>query len=249
MRNIKLLMEYDGTGFFGWQVQPDQRTVQGELQAALKEFLGKETPVTGAGRTDTGVHALGQVANFNTEKSYDILEVRNALNAHLPNDVNIKSAKEVDGDFHARFDATARIYTYRIMRSFSVFTSRYAWFCEYPLDIPAMNDACKFLAGTIDCTSFAIAKSKKENNQMDIRRCGFSERNGELVFEVEADRFLHKSVRTMVGTLVLIGRGKLASDELKSIIESKDRTKAGESAPAHGLYLTEVKYENKKPNP
>lgn len=244
MRNIKLLMEYEGTRFFGWQVQPDQRTVQGELQNALEQFLGKPTKVTGAGRTDTGVHALGQVANFTTEKPYDSDTICNALNAQLPDDIHIRAAEDAVPSFHARFDATSRIYTYRIVSSFSVFQSRYAWFCKYQPDVPRMNDACSMLTGEVDCTSFAIAKSQKENMNMHIRRCGFAEHNGGLQFSIEANRFLHKSVRTIVGTLLLIGRGKINRDEFASIVEARDRSKAGETAPAHGLYLSEVKYED-----
>jgi tRNA pseudouridine38-40 synthase len=235
-------MEYDGTHFFGWQVQPEQRTVQGELQTALEQFLGDRVKIAGAGRTDTGVHALGQVANFNTEKSYDTETVRNALNARLPDDIFIKKVEEVASAFHPRFDATARIYTYRITTSYSVFESRYALFCEYQLDVPRMNEACALLIGEVDCTSFAIAKSQKENMHMSIKSCGFNKRNSTIIFEIEADRFLHKSVRTIVGTLILIGRGKIRRDEFASIIRARDRTKAGETAPAHGLYLTEVKY-------
>ncbi len=243
MRNIKLLIEYDGTHFFGWQVQPEQRTVQGELQKALEQFLGKTTKVTGAGRTDAGVHARGQVANFNTGKAYDGVTICNALNARLPEDIYIQSAREVDSSFHARFDATARIYTYSIAIAFSVFRSRYTWFCDYPLDIGRMNDACTLLTGTKDCTSFAIAKSQKENMNMNIQSCGFAERNSTILFTIEADRFLHKSVRTIVGTLLLIGRGKIDNDDLRRIIQARDRTEAGETLPPHGLSLNEVKYE------
>jgi tRNA pseudouridine38-40 synthase len=237
-------MEYEGTRFFGWQVQPDQRTVQDELESALGQFLDKETSVIGAGRTDTGVHALGQVANFNTEKTYDNLAIKNALNARLPDDVYIRSAEEVPESFHARFDASGRIYTYRLATSFSVFESRFAWFCEYELDIPRMNDACELLIGKVECTSFAIAKSQKENMSMNIKRCHFTTHKSRISFEIEADRFLHKSVRTMVGTLLLVGRGKMDIGGFRSVIESKDRMNAGETAPAHGLYLTKVKYEN-----
>lgn len=241
-------MQYDGTHFFGWQIQPEQRTVQGELQAALEQFLGKATKITGAGRTDTGVHASGQVANFNTEKSYDAETIQNALNARLPDDIHIKSAQEVAPTFHARFDASARIYTYKIATSFSVFESRYAWFCEYQPDLARMNDACTLLIGEVDCTSFTIAKSKKENMSMKIKSCEFTEHPSGILLEIKADRFLHKSVRTIVGTLLLIGKGKMDRNEFKMIIEARDRAKAGETAPALGLYLTEVKYEIQKYN-
>jgi tRNA pseudouridine38-40 synthase len=242
MRNIKIGMEYDGTHFFGWQIQPEKRTVQGVLESTLEEFLKKKTGVVGAGRTDTGVHALGQVANFPIEKEYDPKTIRDALNARLPRDIHVKEACEVDQSFHARFSALSRVYLYRISTFYSVFTESYSWFCDYRLDVETMNEACSFLKGKKDCTSFAIAKSKKENMDMSISRCHFLTHDSEILFEIEANRFLHKSVRTMVGTLLLLGSDKINLEEFKDILESKDRTKAGKTAPPHGLYLKEVKY-------
>lgn len=242
MRNIKIVLEYDGTHFFGWQVQPDQRTVQGALETALEEFLEKKTQVVGAGRTDTGVHAIGQVANFPVDKQYDTQTMINALNARLPRDLYIKKAEEVDPSFHSRFSAVSRIYLYRISTVYSVFTAPYSWFYDHPLDVDRMNKACSILIGKKDCTSFAIAKSKKENMDMTISQCHFLKEDSEIIFEIEADRFLHKSVRTMVGTLILTGIDKLSLDELNKILESKDRRKAGKTVPPQGLYLKEVKY-------
>ena len=242
MRNIKITLEYDGTNFSGWQIQPGRKTVQGVLQNALAEFLGKKTRITGAGRTDTGVHAIAQVANFSMEKNYDEHTIVNALNANLPNDVFVTNAEEVESKFHSRFDATSRVYLYRITRKYSVFDRNYAWYCSKFQDITLMKKGIKFLLGKKDLTSFAIAKSKKENMHIDVKRCEWKKKKDELILEIEADRFLHKSVRAIVGTFVLVGEGKLKPQDIETIIAAKDRKMAGETAPPYGLYLKEVKY-------
>jgi len=242
LRNIKITIEYDGTDFSGWQVQPNKRTVQGVLQNALAEFLGKKTKIIGAGRTDTGVHAIAQVANFSMKKNYDEHTIMNALNANLPNDIFVINAKEVDSKFHSRFDATSRVYLYRITKKYSVFERNYAWHCSKFHDIILMKKGIKFLLGKKDLTSFAIAKSKKENMYIDVKRCEWKKKKDELIFQIEADRFLHKSVRTIVGTFVLIGERKLKPQDIGTIIAAKDRKMAGKTAPPYGLYLKEVKY-------
>ena len=242
MRNIKVILEYDGTNFYGWQVQPGMRTVQGVLEKAIEKLLSKKIKTIGAGRTDTGVHAIGQVANFFINKRYELETIKKALNTYLPQDIFIKNIEEVNTNFHSRFNAKMRTYIYRISKQFSVFTRNYSWYYKYPLDIQAMNDCCKLLLGEKDLTSFSVTKSKKDNMVMSIKKCIFTERKNEVVFTIKADRFLHKSVRTIVGTLILVGEGKLSAREFKSIIIAKDRRKAGKTAPPYGLYLKEVKY-------
>ena len=242
MRNIKIIMEYDGTDFYGWQIQPERRTVQGLLESALETFLNKKTKVTGAGRTDTGVHALNQVANFHMNGNYDEETIKNAINANLPCDISIKNVEKVDNSFNSRFDAISRIYIYRISKIYSVFNNAYSWHYGYTLDVYSMNKGCRLLLGENDMTSFTVAKSKKENMYMDIKKCHFMENEDEIVFEIEADRFLHKSVRTIVGTLTLLGKSKLDVSEIRNILLSKDRGKAGSTAPPNGLFLKEVKY-------
>lgn len=242
MRNIKILIEYDGTNYSGWQVQPGKKTIQSILESAIEKFLGVKTSVIAAGRTDAGVHALNQVGNFTTASDYDEETVKQAINAQLPEDIYIKETIEVKFSFHSRFDATSRIYMYRISKGFSVFNRYFSWYCEYPLDILRMNKGCELLLGKKDFTSFAIAKSKKENMCMHVSKCNFQETNSEIIFEIEADRFLHKCVRTIIGTFVQLGRGKLEVQDIEKILLSKDRRKAGSTAPPQGLFLKEVKY-------
>ncbi|MBA7616520.1 tRNA pseudouridine synthase A [subsurface metagenome] len=242
MRNIKIVLEYDGTNFYGWQVQPKKRTVQGVLESALEKFLCKKTKVTAAGRTDTGVHAHGQVVNFSPEGNYDEETIKNAINAHLPDDVFVKETEEVQNAFHSRFDALSRVYIYRILKNCSVFKRAFSWYYGYDLDISRMNEGCQLLLGQKDFTSFTVTKSKKENMCMDINRCQFRETEDEIIFEIEADRFLHKCVRIIIGTFVLLGRKKLEVVDIQKILLAKDRRRAGSTAPPNGLFLKEVKY-------
>lgn len=242
MRNIKIVLEYNGTNFYGWQIQSGKRTVQGVLESALEKFLSKKTKIIGAGRTDTGVHALGQVANFFLENNYSEKTIGNALNANLPNDIFVKKSEEVSPSFHSRFDALSRIYTYKISKNYSVFKRNFSWFYGFPLDISVMNKGCELLLGKKDLTSFTVAKSRKENMYMDIKKGLFIETEREIIFEIEADRFLHKSVRAIVGTFVLLGTKKLKLADIERIIAAKDRKIAGKTAPPYGLYLKNVKY-------
>lgn len=242
MRNIKITLEYDGTNFYGWQVQPGMRTVQGILEKAIEKLFNKKIKTVGAGRTDTGVHAIGQVANFFINKRYELETIKKALNTYLPQDIFIKNIEKADTNFHSRFNAKMRTYIYKISKQFSVFTRYYSWYHKHPLNIQAMNDCCKLLLGKKDLTSFSVTKSKKDNMLMNIKKCIFTEKKNEVIFTIKADRFLHKSVRTIVGTLILVGEEKLSASDFKDIITAKDRRKAGKTAPPYGLYLKEVKY-------
>jgi len=242
LRNIKIVLEYDGTKFSGWQVQPAERTVQGTLETAIERFLAKKIRVTGAGRTDTGVHALGQVANFHIDNNYDTKTIKDALNANLPEDVFIKEASEESHSFHSRFDALSRTYIYRISKKYSVFNRNFTWLYGSKLNIDRMNEGCKSLLGPNDFTSFTVVKSKKENMIMNIIRCMFNETEEEIVLTVESDRFLHKSVRAIMGTLILLGRSKLDVADIKKILLARNRKEAGRTVPAQGLFLKEVKY-------
>jgi len=242
LRNIKVVLEYDGTDFYGWQIQPEKRTVQGVLESVVEKFLRKKIQVIAAGRTDTGVHALGQVANFFIENDYDEETIKNAINANLPGDIFVRAAEQIDNSFHSRFDALSRIYIYKISKKKSVFKKRFSWYYGHTLDILYMNKGCELLLGKKDFTSFAVSKSKKENMNMDIKRCYFRETENEIIFEIEADRFLHKSVRTIIGTLVLLGSKNLDVVDIEKILQAKDRRSAGSTTPPHGLFLKEVKY-------
>jgi tRNA pseudouridine38-40 synthase len=242
LRNIKLEIEYDGTDFHGWQIQPQLRTVQGEIQDKLQTILGHEVNLIGAGRTDVGVHALGQVANFKTERELDKNSIRNGLNGLLPNDIVIKKIEEVDLDFNSRYDAKRRLYKYRIHLGRTAILRNYVWEVLYPLDLEKIIEATENIEGEHDFSSFCLAESGKENNVCRVSSANWQKSGDELTFKIEADRFLHTMVRGLVGTLVEVGRGYFSVSDFIDIMEAKDRRKAGPTAPARGLYLVEVKY-------
>jgi tRNA pseudouridine38-40 synthase len=241
----KLTLEYDGAGFVGWQRQDNGPSVQAALESAVVGFCGEAVTVHGAGRTDAGVHALGQVAHIDLAKETDAETVRDALNAHLkPAAVAVLTAEAVDGDFHARFSAIERIYRYRIVnrRARLALDRGRAWFVPQPLDAAAMHDAAQALLGHHDFTSFRArecqAKSPvKTLDALDVTRDG-----QELRIDVRARSFLHHQVRNMVGTLKLAGEGKWSRADVARALEARDRSAAGPTAPAEGLYLLSVGY-------
>lgn len=241
-RNIKLEIEYDGTNFSGWQIQPKKRTVQEEIEKKLEKILGSKTKLVGAGRTDAGVHALGQVANFKTTSKLSLDEVKNALNSLLSDDIVIKDIKEVDLNFNARYSAKSKVYQYRIYSCKTALYKNYVWEVEYDLRIKKMREATETIIGEHDFSAFCVAKSSKENNYCKVIKALWKKTKKELLFEIEGDRFLHSMVRTLVGTLVDVGRGYFNLSDFKKILDSKDRKKAGMNAPAKGLYLVKVNY-------
>ncbi|MFQ6091804.1 MAG: tRNA pseudouridine(38-40) synthase TruA [bacterium] len=242
MRNIKLLIEYDGTDLFGWQVQRDRRTVQGELQKALRTLLNRDADVIGAGRTDTGVHALGQVAHFKTDSDLDVDTIYRGLNSLLPGDIVIQEVIEVDSTFHARFDAKSRRYMYRITRRKRAIGRQFTWYVNYPLDVSKMAQATEPLRGRHNFGSFCAAGTEMKDPTCTLFDIHWAEQNGELTLEAEADRFLQHMVRTIVGTLVEVGKGRWEVSTVQEILKAEDRRKAGPTAPAQGLCLVEVKY-------
>jgi tRNA pseudouridine38-40 synthase len=246
VRKLKLTIEYDGTDFAGWQVQPNQRTVQGVLEAAHADLFGEPTTVTGAGRTDAGVHALGQVAHVETGSSLPGREVVGALNARLPDDVLVKDAEDVPEAFHARFSAVSRKYIYLIGLSESPLWRKRRWVVRSALDTDALLEALEALRGDHDFSSFCLTGSEPDHHRCRVG--GISVQcdgryGGMVILEIEANRFLRGMVRSIVGTLVEVGRGKLPAGEMTSILEAKDRARAGPTAPPWGLYLTRVAYE------
>lgn len=241
-KNIKLKIEYDGTNFSGWQIQPKKRTVQEEIEKKLEKILGSKTKLIGAGRTDAGVHALGQVANFKTTSKLKTDEIKNALNSLLPDDIVIKEMKEVDLNFDARYSAKSKVYQYRIYLCKTTLHKNYVWEVEYNLRIKKMREATEMIIGEHDFSAFCVAKSSKENNYCKVIKALWKKTKKELLFEIEADRFLHSMVRTLVGTLVDVGRGYFSGSDFKKILESKDRKKAGMNAPAKGLCLVRINY-------
>lgn len=242
MRNLKLTLEYDGTNFSGWQVQKEGRTVQGVLEEALGRLLGERIRVVGAGRTDAGVHALGQVANFKTESLVPVGGIKMALNGLLPEDVAVREVAEVPPDFHARFSARTRRYRYNIYLRRRAVGRQYGWFVPYELELRRMEEAACAILGEHDFRAFCIASSVPKRSVCRVSEAGWSVGDGEVHFDIVADRFLHSMVRLLVGTMVEIGRGKLPVDVMGKALASGDKAFVGPSAPPCGLFLVEVMY-------
>jgi tRNA pseudouridine38-40 synthase len=242
MRNIKLKIEYDGTDFSGWQKQPGLRTVQGEIEEKLRKILQEKITLIGSGRTDVGVHALEQVANFKTGSNLNPVSVHRGLNSLLPEDILIKDVEEVDFDFNSRFSAKSRVYRYKICPGNDVFSRKYAWEVSYCLDILKIKKATEIISGKHDFTSFCVSKSAKPDNHCQVMRAKWKKDGNRLEFEIEADRFLHTMVRSLVGTLIDVGRGYFSSKDFTDILKARDHKKAGLTAPAKGLYLVRVNY-------
>lgn len=234
---------YNGKNYFGYQIQPKDISVQEELEKALSTILRKKIKTTGAGRTDTGVHAKKMFAHFDTEQILNDKLVHQ-LNSFLPADIGIKRIFQVKDDFHARFDATFRTYEYYISLEKNPFTQDSAWqHWRKPLDINKMNEACKILFEYKDFTSFAKLHTDNKTNLCKMYRAEWEQNGTELKFTISANRFLRNMVRAIVGTMVEVGSGKIQPEDVRKVIENKDRNSAGTSAPAHALFLVDVGYE------
>ena len=252
MRNLKVTVSYDGADFSGWQVQPDAATVQGTLASAIGRITGEKVLPQGSGRTDAGVHALAQVMTFVTESSVPTENFLRALNDLLPPSVRVLEVTEAPPDFHARHSARAKTYRYRAYRESICppFLARYVWHYPYPLDQEAMARAAPLVVGEHDFTSFAAVdpergRQREEESASNVRTIFSSawERSGEeLVYTVRGSGFLHHMVRNLVGTFILVGRGTLQPDDVTRILEARQRSAAGATAPASGLYLVSVEY-------
>lgn len=241
-RNIKIIIEYDGTDFSGWQFQPRVRTVQGALQDAVRQITQETVVVEGAGRTDAGVHARAQVGNFKIFKSMTLADLSKGLNAVLPDDVRIVGIEEAAIDFHARFSARERRYRYTISRRPAAIGRHQVWSYPHPLDIERMSDACRYVIGEKNFRSFCLSEAEVNHYRCDVRHAAWTADGTLIYFDIHANRFLHTMVRCLVGTFVQIGRGKMSADELQVIIEKEDRRVAGYTAPARGLCLEAVMY-------
>jgi tRNA pseudouridine38-40 synthase len=238
-------LSYDGGAYCGWQRQTDAATVQECLEKALSTLLRQSTEVVGAGRTDTGVSASYYVAHFDSCQAVDCDHLKYKLNLILPHDIAVFAIRAVRDDFHARFDAVEREYTYYISQRKNPFRRHSAWQYYVPLDVERMNEAAKALLEWDDFTSFAKLNSNNKTNICDVRWAEWrrdAEDESLLVFTIRADRFLRNMIRALVGTLVDVGRGKLSVEEFRNILHAKDLSLSSSSAPAQGLFLSNVRY-------
>ncbi|HBH62906.1 MAG TPA: tRNA pseudouridine(38-40) synthase TruA [Nitrospiraceae bacterium] len=255
MRHIKLTLQYDGTNYSGWQVQINAATIQGHLEDIILAITGEHSRVTGAGRTDAGVHALEQVAVFKTESRLDADILQRAINAHLPPDIRLMKAMECDEGFHPRYDAKSKTYSYVIsgMDAYSVFLTRYSWNVRCQLDIEAMKEAAHYLRGTHDFSSFRASGCSSRHPVREITGINISAMNAiefidfrldipVIKIGITATAFLRHMARNIVGTLVEAGRNKLTPSRVKEILDARDRRLAGKTAPACGLFLEEIYY-------
>lgn len=242
MSNYKLLIQYDGTKYAGWQYQKNAATVQQKLIESIKILLGENVNLIGSGRTDAGVHALGQVANFTTEKQIDLFKFKYSLNSILPKDISVIEIENVPEDFHARFSAKKRTYFYLISKFKSPFFEKYSFFFQGQLDCGKLNQISKSLLGVHDFTSFSKKNSETENKICHIYQANWKETKGLIIFMIEADRFLHSMVRTIVGTIISTIKKGYDDNYIRSIFDLKERESAGECVPARGLFLYKVKY-------
>jgi tRNA pseudouridine38-40 synthase len=239
---FRLLIEYNGSAYSGWQIQNGQVTIQGEIETALKQIYSKNIGIVGAGRTDTGVHARGQVAHFNIDLSIDPGTLQRSLNGILNSDIRIKKISMVDPDFHARYSALSREYHYYIAPQPTAIFGEYAWHLAYDLNLNDMNDSVGYISGSNNFESFCRTKSDVKNHLCHIKKAKWLKKDNFIVFIIQADRFLHGMVRALVGTMVDIGRSKLKSTDLQEIMNGKNRSLAGQAAPAKGLILEKVYY-------
>ena len=244
MRNIKLIIEYDGKGFNGWQKQPDRLNIQGEIEKAIEEITGEKVDLTASGRTDAGVHSLGQTANFKTDSKIPTEKFAKAINSRLKKSIVIKSAEEVDEKFHSRYSVKSKTYRYIINNSENG-TAIYRgleYHVPMKLDYEKMNEAIKYFIGEHDFKAFKASGTSSKSSVRKILDGSVRKEGERVIIEVTGTGFLYNMVRIISGTLLDVGLGKIKPEDIPSIIEAKDRTKAGKTLPAHGLYLLQVNY-------
>jgi tRNA pseudouridine38-40 synthase len=244
-RNFKLTIEYDGSRYRGWQRQPNGPSVQSTIEDALQRMTHQAITLIGSGRTDAGVHALGQVANFKCDTRIEPDAFQNGLNSILPDEIVIQACREVSAEFHSRFNAKSKQYRYHILnRPLPAAIGRqFAWWIRQPLDLEAMREATHYLLGEHDFKAFEGAGSPRSHTIRHIAQADLTRQPGHIVrFDIEADGFLRYMVRNIVGTLVAVGRGKIDAPRFKAILLSKDRNMAAATAPPHGLFLVKVNY-------
>lgn len=244
LRNIKLTIEYDGTNYCGWQIQKNAKAVQEVITEAIAKITGHKITLCGASRTDSGVHAKGQIANFRTHSRMTPYQFIKALNSNLPNDIAIRAVKEVSKSFNSMYDAKSKDYRYTILNSPipTALDRNFYYFVPYKISISRMKKALKYLVGRHDFRAFATRSSAKENCIRKIYSIKITTKNDYIYIDIKGNGFLYNMVRTIVGTLLLIAQGKIKPEDIRAIIESRERKKAGPTAPAKGLCLLRVNY-------
>ena len=243
MLNYKLILEYDGTDFSGFQIQPGQRTIQGELQRALNRLFPDGYCLAAAGRTDAGVHALGQVANIRTEKVFAPEILQKALNANLPNDIVVKNAEVAAPDFHARFSACRRSYEYRVTTVPTALRRNFAWKISFVPKLETIAKCAEIIKRNGNFKSFAKSGAEVKNFLCAIEESYWDQEETDFVYHISANRFLHNMVRILVGTMLEVARGRFSISQFEEMFHAKDRKAAGLTAPARGLTLVQVDYE------
>ena len=245
MRNIKLVIEYDGKDFNGWQKQPNKLNIQGEIENVIANITKEEVELTASGRTDAGVHALGQVANFKTNSQIPIEKFPIAINSQIKNSIRIKSAEEVDERFHSRFNCKRKTYRYVIDNSKygSAIYRNLSYHVSTKLNVDEMKKAIKYFEGEHDFKAFKSSGTSSKSSVRTIYKAIIKEKDENIIIELTGNGFLYNMVRIIVGTLVEVGLGKIDSKEIPDIIESKDRQRAGKTLPPQGLFLLEVEYD------
>ena len=242
MRRIKLTIEYEGTNYVGWQIQPNGIAIQQKLHEALKNLFNEEILVTASGRTDSGVHALCQVVHFDINSNLPNFKIIRGLNFYLPDDIKVINAEDAASDFHARYDAVKRTYRYYIRLQPTSVLRNFRWVIIDKINIDEMIKAEGFLKGKKNFKSFCSSQSNMDHYNCELLKAEFSLMKNDLIFEIQANRFLHNMVRSIVGTLVEIGRGKFKAEDIKDIIAQQNRVAAGPTAPPTGLFLEKVDY-------
>lgn len=244
-KNFKLIIEYDGSNYHGWQIQPNGPSIQQEIETALETMTSQKVKLIGSGRTDAGVHALGQVANFSCDTNIPDEAFLKGLNSILAEDIVIRDVTRVSTDFHSRFDAKSKLYSYNIVNQPvpTAIERHYAWWIRSPLDLSAMEKAGQYLVGEKDFKAFEGAGSPRAHTIRHVMKVDIKcQAPGRIALEIQANGFLRYMVRNIVGTLVEVGLHKISPEQIKTILASKDRSQASATAPAKGLFLIEVRY-------
>lgn len=242
MKNYKLLIQYDGTNYAGWQIQKNADTIQQRITDAIKILLKEDINLLGSGRTDSGVHAFGQTANFRTENEIDIYRFKHSLNSILPDEISILKMDKVEDDFHARFDAKRRSYLYLLTKIKSPFYKKYSYFYPAKININKLNEISRYFIGEKDFTSFCRKNEDIENKDCNIFEARWRKSGDLVLFYIQANRFLHGMVRTIIGTILKANVSENPQKIIEEIFRAESREEAAESVPAKGLFLYKVEY-------